>query len=368
MAKIALLPGDGIGPEIVAEAVKVLEAVAQVQDLSFTWETADMGGIAIDRHGTPLPEATLAVCRSAAGVLLGAVGGPKWDALPGDERPEAGLLGIRKGLGLYANLRPARIFGPLEAASTLKPEVVAGIDILVVRELTGGLYFGRPRFREVLPNGGMRAVDTLEYTTIEIERIARVAFKAARGRRGMVTSVDKANILESSRLWRETVTKVGEEFPDVELSHLFVDNCAMQLLRNPQQFDVILTTNMFGDILSDEAAMLTGSLGMLPSASLGGEVGLYEPVHGSAPDIAGQGVANPLAAILSAAMLLAYSLDNPEGAALVERSVESVLAQGFRTRDIWQPEDRLVDTKTMGNLVVAAILGGGVYDRQNHSL
>ena len=362
MAKIVLLPGDGIGPEIIAEVVKVLEAVAQVEDVEFQWETADMGGIAIDKYGTPLPEATVAACRRADGVLLGAVGGPKWDDLPGDLRPEAGLLGIRREFGLFANLRPARVFGPLEGASTLKAEVVAGIDILVVRELTGGLYFGRPRFREASAQGGMRAVDTLEYTTLEIERIARVAFEAARGRRRLVTSVDKSNILESSRLWRETVSRVAQEFPDVELNHLFVDNCAMQLVRNPRQFDVIVTTNMFGDILSDEAAMLTGSLGMLPSASLGGKVGLYEPVHGSAPDIAGQGVANPLATILSGAMLLQYSLAKPQAGARVERAVEAVLEEGYRTGDIWQSGDRLVDTKTMGDLVATAVLGGGAYD------
>jgi len=272
MAKIVLLPGDGIGPEIIREVVKVLEAVASIEGFDLEWETADMGGIAIDKHGIPLPEATLAACHAADGVLLGAVGGPKWDDLPGQKRPEAGLLGIRKGLGLFANLRPAKIFGALQEASSLKAEVVAGIDILVVRELTGGLYFGKPRFREELPGGGMRAVDTLEYSTYEIERIAKVAFEAARERRRKVTSVDKANILESSRLWRETVSQLAWEYPEIELNHMFVDNCAMQLVRNPGQFDVILTTNMFGDILSDAAAMLTGSLGMLPSASLGGRV------------------------------------------------------------------------------------------------
>lgn len=359
MAKIVLLPGDGIGPEIIREAVKVLEAVASIEGFDLEWETADMGGIAIDKHGIPLPEATLAACHAADGVLLGAVGGPKWDDLPGQKRPEAGLLGIRKGLGLFANLRPAKIFGALQEASSLKAEVVAGIDILVVRELTGGLYFGKPRFREELPGGGMRAVDTLEYSTYEIERIAKVAFEAARERRRKVTSVEKANILESSRLWRETVSQLAWEYPEIELNHMFVDNCAMQLVRNPGQFDVILTTNMFGDILSDAAAMLTGSLGMLPSASLGGRVGLYEPVHGSAPDIAGQGVANPLAAILSGAMLLRYSLGRGRAAALVEAAVENALAMGYRTRDIVQSGAKLVDTATMGDLVAEAILGGG---------
>lgn len=361
MPKIVLLPGDGIGPEITGEAVKVLEAVVSVEGLDLEWQTADMGGIAIDKHGTPLPEATLAACHAADGVLLGAVGGPKWDDLPGEKRPEAGLLGIRKGLGLFANLRPAQIFGPLQDASSLKAEVVVGIDILVVRELTGGLYFGKPRFREELPGGGMRAVDTLEYSTHEIERIAEVAFDAARQRRQKVTSVDKANILESSRLWRETVSQVAREYPDIELHHMFVDNCAMQLVRNPGQFDVILTTNMFGDILSDAAAMLTGSLGMLPSASLGGKVGLYEPVHGSAPDIAGQGVANPLATILSGAMLLRYSLGQARAADLVEAAVGSVLANGYRTRDIMQSGAQLVGTTTMGDLVAEAVLGGGKY-------
>lgn len=359
MPKVVLLPGDGIGSEILWETVKVLEAVGTLEEIDWQWEVADIGGMAIDKHGTPLPKATLSACQDAHGVLLGAVGGPKWDDLPGEQRPEAGLLGIRQGLGLFANLRPAKVLGPLENASTLKTEVVSGIDILVVRELIGGLYFGRPRFREGLPDGGMRAVDTLEYSTKEVERIARVAFQAARRRRQKLTSVDKANILESSRLWRETVMEVAGEFSDVELEHMFVDNCAMQLVRNPKQFDVILTTNMFGDILSDEAAMLTGSLGMLPSASLGGKVGLYEPVHGSAPDIAGQGVANPLAAILSGAMLLRYSLGHDRAASRVESAVEMVLGEGYRTRDLMQPGAHLVDTTAMGDLVVEAIFGGG---------
>ncbi|NMB25347.1 MAG: 3-isopropylmalate dehydrogenase [Firmicutes bacterium] len=363
MVKIVLLPGDGIGPEIMQEAVKVLEAVGQVEGISFEWETADMGGIAIDKHGLPLPEATLKACRNSHGVLLGAVGGPKWDDLPGDLRPEAGLLGIRRELGLFANLRPAKVFGSLEAASSLKQEVVAGIDVLVVRELTGGLYFGRPRFREALPEGGMRAVDTLEYTSMEIERIARVAFEAAMVRQRKVTSVDKSNILESSRLWREVVNQVAKEFPDVELNHMFVDNCAMQLLRDPKQFDVIVTTNMFGDILSDEAAMLTGSLGMLPSASIGGKVGLYEPVHGSAPLIAGQDIANPLAMILSCAMLLQYSLGRPRASRRVEQAVEAVLEAGYRTGDIWQEGYNRVGTKAMGDLVARAILEGGAYGK-----
>ena len=361
MAKIVLLPGDGIGCEILWETIKVLEAVGALEGLDWHWETADIGGIAIDKHGAPLPKATLAACQDADGVLLGAVGGPKWDGLPGEERPEAGLLAIRRGLELFANLRPAKVLGPLENASSLKIEVVRGVDILVVRELTGGLYFGRPRFREQLLDGGQRAVDTLEYSTREVERIAQVAFQAARERRQKVTSVDKANVLESSRLWRETVMEVAKEFPDVELEHMFVDNCAMQLVRNPRQFDVILTTNMFGDILSDEAAMLTGSLGMLPSASLGGKVGLYEPVHGSAPDIAGKGVANPLAAILSGAMLLRYSLGHARAATRVETAVELVLAQGYRTRDLMQPGACLVGTTTMGELVIEAIFGGGEY-------
>lgn len=358
MPRIVLLPGDGIGPEIVAEAVKVLEAVAEKESLTLEWETADIGGAAIDKTGEPLPQPTLQACQQADVVLMGAVGGPKWDSLPGDKRPEAGLLGIRKGLGLFANLRPARVFGPLQDASTLKPTVVADIDILVVRELTGGIYFGRPRLREAI-DGGQRAVDTLEYTTAEIERIARVAFEAALARRRKVTSVDKANVLESSRLWREVVSEVARDYPDVELNHMFVDNCAMQLLRNPGQFDVIVTTNMFGDILSDEAAMLTGSLGMLPSASLGGKVGLFEPVHGSAPDIAGQGIANPLATILSAAMLLRHSLNLPAAANRIEQAVETVLAEGYRTADIMQPGCQQVSTVEMGDLIAGKVKGGG---------
>ncbi|NLK08004.1 MAG: 3-isopropylmalate dehydrogenase [Firmicutes bacterium] len=363
MAKIVLLPGDGIGTEIMQEAVKVLEVVGEMEDIDFQWETADMGGVAIDEHGTPLPDDTLDACREADGVLLGAVGGPKWDDLPGDLRPEAGLLGIRRGLGLFANLRPARVFNPLVDASSLKAELAAGVDILVVRELTGGLYFGRPRFREETETGGFRAVDTLEYTTEEIRRIALVAFEAAQKRRQKVTSVDKSNILESSRLWREVVGEVAREFPSIECEHMFVDNCAMQLLRDPKQFDVILTTNMFGDILSDEAAMLTGSLGMLPSASIGGSVGLYEPVHGSAPTIAGQDIANPLAMILSAAMLLQYSLNNVKAALRVEKAVEDVLRRGYRTQDIWQEGMQLVGTKAMGDEVAKAVAEGGTYGK-----
>ncbi|MGI6557996.1 MAG: 3-isopropylmalate dehydrogenase [Limnochordia bacterium] len=349
--KIALLPGDGIGPEIVAEAVKVLQAVGQRYGHQMEFEEGLIGGAALDQRGEGLPQETLDLCRQSDAILMGAVGGPKWDELPGNKRPEAALLGIRKGLGLFANLRPAKVFPALAGASSLKREVVDGIDLVVVRELTGGIYFGRPKGRE-----GDRAIDTMAYTTLEVERIARVAFELARKRKGRVTSVDKANVLETSRLWREVVMRVKDEYPEVHLEHMYVDNCAMQLLRDPGQFDVILTGNMFGDILSDEAAMLTGSLGMLPSASLGeGTLGLYEPVHGSAPDIAGKGVANPLATILSAAMLLRYSLGLAEEADKVEWAVATVLDGGYRTPDIAEEGCVPVGTREMGDLIVRAI-------------
>mgnify|MGYP003754395141 CR=1 FL=1 len=351
MFKIALLPGDGIGPEIIAEAAKVLRAVGDKYGHELEFKEGLIGGAALDEGGEGLPQDTLDLCRQSDAVLMGAVGGPKWDSLPGNKRPEAALLGIRKALGLFANLRPAKVFPALAGASSLKREVVDGIDLVVVRELTGGIYFGQPKGRE-----GDRAVDTMAYSVPEIERIARVAFELAMKRKGRVTSVDKANVLETSRLWREVVIRVSEDYPEVHLEHMYVDNCAMQLLRDPGQFDVILTGNMFGDILSDEAAMLTGSLGMLPSASLGeGTLGLYEPVHGSAPDIAGKGVANPLATIMSAAMLLRYSLGLTEEAARIEWAVGTVLDQGYRTPDIAEEGCVPVGTREMGDLIVRAI-------------
>jgi len=350
--KIALIPGDGIGPEVIKQAVKVLDAVASKYGCSFELTEVLMGGAAIDQTGRPLPQETVDICLRSDAVLLGAVGGPKWDNLPGHLRPEAGLLGIRKALGVYANLRPATLFPQLKDASTLKPEVLGdGLDIMVVRELTGGIYFGNSG-REETPRG-QKAWDTEEYSAWEVERVARVAFEIARRRRKKVTSVDKANVLESSRLWRETICRVSEEYPDVELNHFYVDNAAMQLVRNPRQFDVIVTTNMFGDILSDEASMLTGSLGMLPSASLGEEkLGLYEPIHGSAPDIAGQNKANPIATILSVAMMLRYSFDMEDAASKVEIAVVKTLDAGYRTLDIMQPGMKAVGTEEMGDLIV----------------
>ncbi|MBF0137969.1 MAG: 3-isopropylmalate dehydrogenase [Magnetococcus sp. DMHC-1] len=353
---ILLLPGDGIGQEIVAEARKVLDWVITHEKLSIRCTEGLIGGTAYDATGTPLPEQTVAQAKAAAAVLLGAVGGPKWESLDYSVRPERGLLGIRKQLDLYCNLRPAQVFPQLADASTLKREVVSGIDIMVVRELSSGIYFGEPRGVETLPDGRQRGFNTLVYTTDEIERVARSAFLAARRRKGRVCSVDKANVLECTELWRQVVTRLrNAEFPDVELSHMYVDNAAMQLIRNPRQFDVILTTNMFGDILSDEASMLTGSIGMLPSASLGDRFALYEPIHGSAPDIAGKGVANPLATILSVAMLFRYSLDLPEVADRIERAVNRVLDQGLRTPDIMQAGMKRVGTLEMGSAVVAAL-------------
>ncbi len=351
---LVLLKGDGIGPEIVGEAVKLLDAVSEKYGFSVDYEEALLGGAAIDRTGVPLPAETVAACRAADAVLLGAVGGPKWDAQPGNNRPEAGLLGIREALGLFANLRPAVIFEPLRAASPLKDEIIGqALDIMVVRELTGGIYFG-DRGRDE-PDGVKSAYDTERYSVPEVERIARVAFDLARKRGKKLCSVDKANVLESSRLWRETVVRVAAEYPDVALSHMYVDNCAMQLVRNPGQFDVIVTSNMFGDILSDEASMISGSIGMLASASLGeGRGGLYEPIHGSAPDIAGQGIANPLATILSVAMMLKYSLGEPEAAAAVERAVSEVLKTA-RTPDIYTEGTKKVGCAEMGDLVCAEI-------------
>ena len=361
--KICLLPGDGIGPEIIAEAVKVLDALGAKYDVAFEYTEALLGGAAIDATGTALPQETLEAANASDAVLLAAVGGPKWDTTdPEKPRPEQGLLGIRKALGLYTNLRPVKIFNALAGASTLKPEVIDGVDLVIVRELTGGLYFGRrERFYDEEGAGangarGQRAYDTLEYREYEIERIARQAFEAARTRRGKVTSVDKANVLETSRLWREIVHRVHDaDYPDVELEDLLVDNTAMQLINRPADFDVVVTENMFGDILSDEAAQITGSLGMLASASLGDGTALYEPSHGSAPDIAGQGVANPLAQILSVEMMLRYSFGMNEAADDVNRAVAAVRDEGWRTGDIKSPDtpdDHVVGTVKMGNLVV----------------
>jgi 3-isopropylmalate dehydrogenase len=353
--KICILPGDGIGPEITAEAVRVLEAL----NLGFEMETALLGGAAVDATGDPYPEATRKLAGEADAVLLGAVGGPKWDALPREQRPERGLLGIRKHLNLFANLRPAVLYPELANASTLKPEIVAGLDILIVRELTGDIYFGQPRGIENR-NGERFGFNTMHYSESEIRRIGRVAFEAARKRNKKVCSVDKMNVLETTQLWRDVMNELAPEYPDVTLSHMLVDNAAMQLVRAPRQFDVMVTGNMFGDILSDEASMLTGSIGMLPSASLDeNNKGLYEPSHGSAPDIAGQGVANPLATILSAAMMLRYSFSLEEEAKKVENAVKKVLAQGLRTGDIFEPGMTRVGTKQMGDAVLRSLDDAG---------
>ena len=354
--KIAVLPGDGIGKEIVAEAVKVLRVLGE----PFEFEIADVGGAAFDAYGHPLPEATLRLAQAADAVLFGAVGDWKYDKLERALRPEQAILGLRKHLGLFANFRPAICYEELTQASSLKPELVAGLDILIVRELTGDIYFGQPRGRRTAPDGAFagspEAFDTMRYSRPEVERIAHVAFRAARKRSKKVTSVDKANVLETFQFWKEVVTEVHASYPDVELEHMYVDNAAMQLVRAPKKFDVIVTGNMFGDILSDEAAMLTGSIGMLPSASLNEHgQGLYEPSHGSAPDIAGKGVANPLATILSAAMMLRYSLDRAPQADRIEAAVRQVLAQGLRTADIAAAGAATVGTVAMGDAVVAAL-------------
>lgn len=352
---ITVIPGDGIGPEVIKSAIQVLDTVADKFNHQFTYQYAKLGGVAIDEEGTPLPESTIELCKSSDGVLLGAVGGPKWDTLPGHMRPEKGLLGIRKALQLYANLRPVTAHNSLLDASTLKREVVEGVDLMIVRELTGGLYFGQPQERRQEADGEA-VVDTLYYKRSEIERIVKQAFELARLRSKKVTSVDKANVLESSRLWREVAEEVGANYPDVKLEHMLVDNAAMQLIRNPKQFDVVVTENMFGDILSDEASMLTGSLGMLPSASIGGEgPGLYEPIHGSAPDIAGQNKANPLATILSVAMMLRYSFNMSEEADAIEQAVTNVLEAGFRTGDIAEKEDKILNTEEMTEKVIENI-------------
>ena len=352
-AKIAVLAGDGVGREIVPEAVKVLKAVAEKFHHTFEFLPGDVGGQAIDKMGVPLPQETLTLAKHSDAVLLGAVGGPKWEGLEYSLRPERALLGLREHLGLYANLRPAKLYPVLADASTLKREVIEGIDILVIRELTGGIYFGKPKGIEKLPNGSERGTNTEVYTTEEIQRIAKVAFEAARKRRNKMMSVDKANVLESSELWRRVVTDVHKKgYPDVELSHIYVDNAAMQLVRNPRQFDVMLCNNIFGDILSDEAAMLTGSIGMLPSASIGAQVGLFEPIHGSAPDIAGKNVANPIATIASAAMMLSYAFKLDKEAAVIEQAIVKTLDLGYRTKDIYSPGTRLASTTEMGEAIL----------------
>lgn len=349
---IAVLPGDGIGPEITEQAVRVLKAL----DLGLTLHSAPVGGAGFDAAGDPLPAETLALCEASDAILFGAVGGPAYDALPRAQRPEQGLLRLRKHFDLFANLRPAIVYPELAHASSLKPEVVAGLDILILRELTSDIYFGQPRGIRTNELGEREGFDTMRYSESEIRRIARVAFEAARKRSGRVCSVDKANVLETTQLWRDVVTDVHADFQDVALSHMYVDNAAMQLVRQPKQFDVIVTGNMFGDILSDEASMLTGSIGMLPSASLNARgYGMYEPIHGSAPDIAGLGIANPLATILSAAMLLRHSLGQTDAADRIEAAVRKVLAQGYRTADITEPGCQQVGTAGMGDAVLAAL-------------
>ena len=359
--KIAILPGDGIGPEIVAEAVKVLNALG----LKYESETANVGGAAYESHGHPLPESTLQLAQAADAILFGAVGDWKYDKLDRPLRPEQAILGLRKSLGLFANFRPAICYEQLVNASSLKPELVAGLDILIIRELTGDIYFGQPRGRRVATDGHFpgaeEAFDTMRYSRPEIERIAHVAFQAARKRKaagteGRVTSVDKANVLETFQMWKDVVSEVGQQYPDIALDHMYVDNAAMQLVKEPKRFDVVVTGNMFGDLLSDEASMLTGSIGMLPSASLNSKnQGLYEPSHGSAPDIAGKGIANPLATILSAAMMLRFSLNQAQAADRIEVAVKQVLAQGLRTADIYSPGTTQVSTREMGDAVVKAL-------------
>ncbi len=355
MYKILILPGDGIGPEVTEQAVKVLRKLAKTFHLVFETEEALMGGCSIDRTGEPITQETLLRAQKADAVFLGAVGGPKWDEVDPSRRPEKGLLQIRKTLEVFANLRPVKMFDELAGISPLKEEVVKGVDFLILRELVGGIYFGIPRGIETLPGGGEKGVNTEVYTTKEIERIAHKAFEFARKRRRKVTSVDKANVLESSRLWRKVVTEVHQQYSDVVLDHRYVDECAMQFIKNPKQFDVVVTTNLFGDILSDESAMLAGSIGMLPSASVGAKHALYEPVHGSAPDIAGRDVGNPLAAILSMAMMMEYSFQLFELAEVIRKAVASVLRDGCRTADIYQEGTRKVSCSKMGDLVCERI-------------
>jgi 3-isopropylmalate dehydrogenase len=354
--KIAVLPGDGIGPEIVAEAIKVLDWLNSNMNLNLVFENGLIGGAAYDVYGTPFPEQTLALVKHADAILLGAVGGPKWESLDISVRPEKGLLGLRSELQLFSNLRPAILYPQLVEASTLKPEVVSGLDIMIVRELTGGIYFGQPRGIRRLENGERQGFNTLVYSESEIRRIAHSAFQIARKRNRRLCSVDKANVLECTELWREVVTETGKQYPDVQLSHMYVDNASMQLVRAPKQFDVIVTTNMFGDILSDTAAMLTGSIGMLPSASLDvNSKGMYEPIHGSAPDIAGKSIANPLATILSAAMMLRYTFNDIEAAACIEQAVNDALNAKVRTADIYSEGMQKVSTSQMGDAVISAL-------------
>ncbi|GAB4372823.1 MAG: 3-isopropylmalate dehydrogenase [Elainellaceae cyanobacterium] len=354
--RITLLPGDGIGPEILAVAVTVLKQVGEQLDIQFEFKEALIGGAAIDATGSPLPDETLATCKDSDAVLLAAIGGYKWDTLPNAQRPERGLLGLRAGLGLFANLRPAKILPQLIDASSLKREIIEGVDLMVVRELTGGIYFGQPKGIFAAETGEKRGVNTMVYAESEIDRIGHVAFDIARKRGKKLCSVDKANVLDVSQLWRDRITQLSSDYPDVELSHLYVDNAAMQLVRNPRQFDTIVTGNLFGDILSDEAAMLTGSIGMLPSASLGASgPGVFEPVHGSAPDIAGQDKANPIAQVLSAAMMLRYGLDEPEASDRLEQAVMTVLDQGYRTGDIMSPGMKPVGCQAMGEALLAAL-------------
>ncbi|AFZ50363.1 3-isopropylmalate dehydrogenase [Dactylococcopsis salina] len=354
--QITLLPGDGIGPEIIGVTVKVLKAVGQQCDLEFKFTEGLIGGVAIDQTGNPLPQETLDICRESDAVLLAAIGGYKWDNLPRHQRPETGLLGLRAGLELFANLRPAKILPQLVDASSLKRNIVEGVDIMVVRELTGGVYFGEPKGVFSTENGQQRGVNTMAYTDAEIDRIGKVAFETAQKRNKKLCSVDKANVLEVSQLWRDRVTALSSSYPDIELSHLYVDNAAMQLVRDPKQFDIIVTGNLFGDILSDAAAMLTGSIGMLPSASMGeGKPGVFEPVHGSAPDIAGENKANPLAQVLSAAMMLRYGLDQPIAADKIEQAVFNVLDQGYRTGDIMSEGMTLLGCQEMGEVLLKSI-------------
>lgn len=352
--RIAVLPGDHVGPEVMQEGIKVLQRVGELYNLQFALREGLVGGAAIDATGDPLPESTLQLCHDSDAVLFGSVGGPEWDAMPSDKRPERGLLRLRQALDLYANLRPAKLYSALVDASSLKREVVEGIDLLVVRELVSGIYYGTPRGIEPMEQGE-RGINTMVYTSAEIQRVARLAFALAQKRRGKLTSADKANVLEVSVLWRREVSELAGEFRDVEVEHLYVDNCAMQLVRAPKQFDVIVCGNLFGDILSDEAAMLTGSIGMLPSASIGGKIGVFEPVHGSAPDISGQGVVNPIAMINSAAMMLQYGLNQPEAAQTIETAVETVLNQGYRTGDIMREGCTQVGTVEMGDCICAAL-------------
>ena len=344
--EIAVLPGDGIGPEVVGEAINVLKATAEASGFNLELNYADVGGLAIEKYDTPLPKETLSLCRASDAVLLGAIGAPKYDNLPSNMRPEKGLLGLRAGLGLFANVRPAQVYPALVDASSLKPELVSGIDILIIRELTGGIYFGEPSDQD-----DEHGLSSMVYTRPEVERIARVAFEAAEKRGGRLCSVDKANVLQVSQFWRKVVVEVARDYPSVELSHMYVDNAAMQLVRRPKQFDVIVTGNLFGDILSDAASMLTGSLGMLPSASLGDGADMYEPVHGSAPDIAGQNKANPIATIASIAMMLRHSLDRKDEAAAIEQAITQALEEGARTADIAGEGDTILSTAEMGELI-----------------